>query len=287
MFLAFVKDLNCSFVLTSKVAETFEEVLKPVEDGVYIQLRANGDIYIGEAGNVIQRQKQHLARGVDLKGLAVISFEGLDPEVRFRHETDLIAKAMERGLMLANDSKMRIAHDRLKQKAPLRLDKFKHDMDAMSIKINNEIGIEGWLRKCKQARAEMDEKDWEKYQDFVKTPGTVDLTILANRYIRRVLPEPEATYGTFWWLEVNSDARSPFISMTIQTWGVALVKCRITRATGVMSVLVEGMGEMTPEDYTACIDSGLILTVQSQLILRMGLTRQATKRGDVGRLFVL
>ena len=286
-FLAFVKDLECLHVITTKVEENFETVLQNVRSGVYIQLRDNGDIYIGEAVDIVQRQKQHITRGVVLKALAVIPFVTNDLELRFQFETDLIVKALERGLMLANDSKMRLAQDKLMEKAPERRELFKNDLDALSRKINSEMGDNGWLRQCKIARESMTEKDWETYHEFLGTPGTLDLTILVNRYIRRVLPEPETTYGSFWWLEVGCDQRSPYISMIVQTWTTALMKARILRKTGEMTVTLEGIGEMPPEEFVSAIDSGMVLTGQADLILKLTLTRQVTKRGDLGKLFVL
>ncbi len=286
-FLIFVRDLNCAYQIIHKVMETYEDELRHNLPGVYIQLRENGDVYIGEAVDIIQRQKQHIAKGVVLKGLAVIPMVGVDMKMRFSFETELITRAVERGLMLANDSKMKLAMEKIKAKSPQRLEWFKIMLDVMAQKMEDELGEEGWVRRCARSRADMDEADWEKYDEFITTGRTTELVVLVNRYVRRVLPEPEKTYGTFWWIEVSADLRSPFISVIVQTWTQPLMKARIVRKTQELILTADPLGDMDVKEFHEALDSGRMIAEQSEVILRAGLVQQRSRRGDLGRLFLL
>lgn len=112
-FLLFAKSIGAGFVVTHGIPNSLPLVLEGVRSGVYVQLRHDGSLYVGEAIDVVARQQQHYRRGVRFCALAVIAIEAMEWDVRYAFETKVIRWALQSGWRVANREKI-YSKDRLR-----------------------------------------------------------------------------------------------------------------------------------------------------------------------------
>lgn len=111
VFREFAHDVGCSLIIQDNLPNCLDIKLRKNMSGVYIQLRKRGEIYIGEAVDILDRQKEHLKKGVKLAALAVLFVDMIDTQGRKNLETTVIAAAQRKGLWLANISKTKLAEE--------------------------------------------------------------------------------------------------------------------------------------------------------------------------------
>ena len=111
VFREFAHEVGCSLIIQDNLPNCLDIKLRKNMSGVYIQLRKRGEIYIGEAVDILDRQKEHLKKGVKLAALAVLFVDMIDTQGRKNLETTVIAAAQRKGLWLANISKTKLAEE--------------------------------------------------------------------------------------------------------------------------------------------------------------------------------
>ena len=105
MFVRFLDENRCPVHVASGDIKVMENAMPSVTPGVYAQLRTSGEVYIGQAADILHRQREHLASGVKLWALGVWPiFESSDRR-RYAFETELIVRALRKGYVLANMQK--------------------------------------------------------------------------------------------------------------------------------------------------------------------------------------
>lgn len=105
MFVRFLDENRCPVHVASGDIKVMEYAMPSVTPGVYAQLRTSGEVYIGQAADILHRQREHLASGVKLWALGVWPiFESSDRR-RYAFETELIVRALRKGYVLANMQK--------------------------------------------------------------------------------------------------------------------------------------------------------------------------------------
>lgn len=80
VFREFAHDVGCSLIIQDNFPNCLDIKLRKNMSGVYIQLRKRGEIYIGEAVDILDRQKEHLKKGVKLAALAVLFVDMIDTQ---------------------------------------------------------------------------------------------------------------------------------------------------------------------------------------------------------------
>lgn len=105
LFVRFLDENRCPVHVASGDIKVMEYAMPSVTPGVYVQLRTTGEIYIGQAADILHRQREHLASGVKLWALGVWPIFEASDRGRYAFETELIARALRRGYALANIQK--------------------------------------------------------------------------------------------------------------------------------------------------------------------------------------
>ena len=244
-YLQFVKEQRCPVVIEGSVRKHMQSRLEGIGSGIYIQLRSTGEVYIGEAVDVLKRQREHLQNGVELRALAVTPFASPNLQLRYAFETDMIARALERGFRLANGQKVAQAQELVARRKREALRDFEWELDAWGRKMVDEWGTDGWLVRLQHMKRTVSPEDIGRYRAFMAAPEAHEMLLLLNRFIRRVIPQPEATYGRAWSIELAADEgpRSDWIALktragTMLTVGVREGRC-VARLLGDTEVGLE------------------------------------------------
>lgn len=106
VFLEFLHDQHCECIFDSVDIMEKNRYLKYFGPAVYIQLRTNGFVYVGETFNLFARTMQHIRNGVKIVYMGAISVWPLTNDERKDTETFIMGRAMEAGLPLENTDKL-------------------------------------------------------------------------------------------------------------------------------------------------------------------------------------
>lgn len=106
MFVRFLDENRCPVHVASGDIKVMEYAMPSVTPGVYAQLRTSGEVYIGQAADILHRQREHLASGVKLWALGVWPIYEASDRRRYAFETELIARALQKDYALANIQKI-------------------------------------------------------------------------------------------------------------------------------------------------------------------------------------
>lgn len=105
LFVRFLDENRCPVHVASGDIKVMDYAMPSVTPGVYVQLRTTGELYIGQAADILHRQREHLASGVKLWALGVWPIHEASDRRRYAFETELIARALRKGYVLANIQK--------------------------------------------------------------------------------------------------------------------------------------------------------------------------------------
>lgn len=105
LFVRFLDENRCPVHVASGDIKVMEYAMPSVTPGVYVQLRTTGEVYVGQAADILHRQREHLASGVKLWALGVWPIFEAGNRRRYAFETELIARALRKGYVLANIQK--------------------------------------------------------------------------------------------------------------------------------------------------------------------------------------
>ncbi len=203
VFREFAAEIGCDIVIEKNLPQSLDVGLKRNFAGIYIQLRKRGDIYIGEAIDILDRQKEHLAKGVNLAALAVLWVGMSNAQERKEIETAVIAAAQKKGLRLANISKIKLAEELDRKVEQLSMNAVLDHLDGCDRKAVMEFGIGGWLESLEEARAKATDSDWERYANFKASSLSYAAMHAISTFVRRTIQEPEANYGRTWCICIN------------------------------------------------------------------------------------
>lgn len=106
VFLEFLHDQHCECIFDAVDIMEKNRYLKYFGPAVYIQLRTNGFVYVGETFNLFARTMQHVRNGVKIVYMGAISVWPLTNDERKDTETFIMGRAMEAGLPLENTDKL-------------------------------------------------------------------------------------------------------------------------------------------------------------------------------------
>ena len=168
----------------TSVTRLFENGMSPC--GLYLQIRPQGELYIGQTANLPARFERHLARGTVITELA---FMPAHPKTLDEKEKALIAKAERLGLEL-NNLALRSKHESLRP--------------AFS-----EIYPEDWVKCWLNPETPPANPFRERYEaihsglrhqlDLAMAHPTWPQALPAARQaIRWLIPKPEQSAGIFW-----------------------------------------------------------------------------------------
>lgn len=105
-FLDFILDINCDAFFQEKEIKMNVKNLEFFGSAVYIQLRKNRKVYVGETVNLSQRTMTHRGKGVEIECMGAISTWMLSDEERLAMESYVINEAILAGFPLANLDKV-------------------------------------------------------------------------------------------------------------------------------------------------------------------------------------
>ena len=105
-FFKFLNDHHCDEIFDNMDIVNKSKKLKQYGPAVYIQLRQNGLVYVGETLNLFHRTMRHIECGVRVAYLGAISVWMLEDKERRDLETFLIGDAQMEGFPLANTDKI-------------------------------------------------------------------------------------------------------------------------------------------------------------------------------------
>ena len=93
----------------------------------------------------------------------------------------------------------------------------------MDEKVVFQFGLGGWLETLEEAKGKARSSDWERYMNFRESSFSYAALLLITTYVRRMIPNPEMTYGKTWciclnetgcpdlnWISVKTQAGSVF-----------------------------------------------------------------------------
>ena len=174
----------------TSVTRLFENGMSPC--GLYLQIRPQGELYIGQTANLPARFERHLARGAVITELA---FMPAHPKTLDEKEKALIAKAERLGLEL-NNLALRSKHESLRP--------------AFS-----EIYPEDWVKCWLNPETPPANPFRERYEAIhsglrhqldlaMAHPAWPQALPAARQAIRWLIPKPEQSAGIFWSATTNS-----------------------------------------------------------------------------------
>lgn len=204
VFREFAREIGCRIIIEKDLPDCLSKELEQVGSGVYVQLRRRGEFYVGESIDVLERQKEHLANGVKLAGLAVLPVSILDRDRRKKLETAVIAAAQRKGLRLANISKINLAEELNRREREKAINKAIRRIEINDAKAVFEFGLGGWLATVDKAKARATPRDWEKYLNFKASSLHYAALVALSMFVRRVIAFPEKTYGKTWCIGMNA-----------------------------------------------------------------------------------
>ncbi len=105
-FLDFLQDIHCDAFFQKIEIEKNSENLKFFGPAVYIQLRKDMKVYVGETVNLSQRTVSHLGNGVEIECMGAIAAWMFSDEERLEEESYVIQEASLAGFPLANAYKV-------------------------------------------------------------------------------------------------------------------------------------------------------------------------------------
>lgn len=105
-FVEIARQLGFQRVFFAEAIERLPEYLQGYGTGLYLQLRADGSLYVGETIDMERRQARHRELGVRLTALAVMPFQEMTEKERLEFETELIRKVKTFGYRMANKQKL-------------------------------------------------------------------------------------------------------------------------------------------------------------------------------------
>lgn len=105
-FVEIARQLGFQRVFFADAIERLPEYLQGYGKGLYLQLRTDGSLYVGETIDMERRQARHRELGVRLTALAVMPFQGMPELARLEFETGLIQKVEASGYRIANKQKL-------------------------------------------------------------------------------------------------------------------------------------------------------------------------------------
>lgn len=115
-FLRLLTTIDCSLVFDASHRKEMYHFLQRRPQGLYLQLRTNGTVYIGKASDLYRRTLDHQEDGIRLSYLAFLTLERTVSAQELNDaETELIALALRESLSLDNISKLQIAQERNRQ----------------------------------------------------------------------------------------------------------------------------------------------------------------------------
>lgn len=204
VFREFAREIGCRIIIEKGLPDCLSKELERVGSGVYVQLRRRGEFYVGESIDVLERQKEHLANGVKLAGLAVLPVSINDRDRRKKLETAVIAAAQRKGLRLANISKLHLAEELNKREREKAIGEAFRRIEMNDAKAVFEFGLGGWLVTLDKAKARATPRDWEKYLNFKASSLHYAAQLAVSAFVRRVIAFPEKNYGKTWCIGMNT-----------------------------------------------------------------------------------
>ena len=135
-FLAFILDMGCDAFFEEKEIQSNVENLEYFGSAVYIQMRKNRKVYVGETVNLSQRTMTHTGNGVEIECMGAISTWMLTDEERLAMESYVINEAILAGFPLANLDKV----DEEPEKTPLESPEAKKTEEVDGSLVDNEDG---------------------------------------------------------------------------------------------------------------------------------------------------
>lgn len=119
-FLDFLRTLHCECIFDSIDIRERNHYLKNFGPAVYIQLRENGFVYVGETFNLFARTMQHIRNDVKIVYMGAISVWPLTNDERKKTETFIMGRALEAGFPLDNADKIDEALESVRQTHELK-----------------------------------------------------------------------------------------------------------------------------------------------------------------------
>lgn len=252
VFREFAREIGCRIIIEKGLPCCLSKELEKVGSGVYVQLRRRGEFYVGESIDVLERQKEHLANGVKLAGLAVLPVSITDRDRRKELETAVIAAAQRKGLRLANISKLHLAEELNKCEREKAIGEAFRRIEMNDAKAVFEFGIGGWLVTLDKAKARATPRDWEKFLNFKASSLHYAAQLAVSAFVRRVIAFPEKNYGKTWcigmnttgcpgpeWLWVKTQQCKVFEVSVVQTEDDSVLRTRFWIERTKLDVLVE------------------------------------------------
>ena len=265
----FIARLAAPIVIDPADEAAVKARLNRVGAAVYVQLRGDGSVYVGEAQDVLERQKEHLACGVRLVSLAVVPLPDVPYRERYQFETRVIAMALAADLPLANTSKCAQARGMIASAARPTTHAYAALVGAVGDKVLSEWGTAGWMTHDEE-KASSDEA--ARVQAFLLSPGANEALVLLNRFVRRMVPAPEEGYGRWWRFRVEKSSDADLAALVEYAQAVVCeVRCCGNRALARTScegpwmdraLLDEWLAngavlKVWPEDLFDCASDGL------------------------------
>lgn len=192
------------FELVFRVPDVCEEPFECLDfirrlPAVYLQLRENGQVYVGKTNNLYKRTVNHRSAGVKIKVLVARYVPDCSEEELDQFETEMIARAMNYGFDLANDEKLIAAH-KITLGNDERARKLKI-LEEISEPFLNQWALEHYGFFSRQARIE----SWLNSLNDVDACFFRNLSIKSQLFLMRYFecfPKAWKLYGDVWSMSV-------------------------------------------------------------------------------------
>lgn len=214
-FFVFSRDVKAEVLWMIEHTESLHTATRVVKQGVYIQLRADGLLYVGRSDDVHRRQLEHAANGVEIVALSVIRMPPSGIGNLDAKETELIRRARETGVPLANDAKIRIVEKEIIRRATVGILDADFEAESVEAWLAAAFAPDGLLARRKEAFEGASDAALTAYARFRSHPLAAEVINLVNLYVRFCIMNPAAWFGKRWRVQIHGDgsAACPWVTL--------------------------------------------------------------------------
>lgn len=214
-FFVFSRDVKAEVLWMIEHNESLHTATRVVKQGVYIQLRADGLLYVGRSDDVHRRQLEHAANGVEIVALSVIRMPPSGIGNLDAKETELIRRARETGVPLANDAKIRIVEKEIIRRATVGILDADFEAESVEAWLAAAFAPDGFLARRKEAFEGASDAALTAYARFRSHPLAAEVINLVNIYVRFCIMNPAAWFGKRWRVQIHGDgsAACPWVTL--------------------------------------------------------------------------
>lgn len=198
-FYHFAKRRGCQYCFTAEEIRRMKKQECDIKKCIYLQLRTDGPLYVGQSEDFLQRQRQHLAKKVGLVAVAARSLPDADKAALDKAEKDLIHELRRLGWSVENTQHASVSSEKEKRKEEKEKKTeeqtealFDHSWDVFCM-LSMSSG--GRLALTEMGRAEGNFLSFEEEAALFSDPWACQAVVVLSAAMRTLVAYPQKKYG--------------------------------------------------------------------------------------------